>query len=186
MCRFVTLFAAVSLPLMMISTSISASVCDLSCWFLQAQADCHSSSSLTPRDEMAMSMPASMDMGSDQSSTAAGTDAGATASPHSMAMPSQMQMVTERFGNLTKRETGGSSIPSHSKGTSSCIHQICAQVGSTVPFPNPARSQPKSLHPTRMNVSVCGNSRIHFPWLGPGTPPPKTLAVSRLTTTLRI
>jgi len=180
------LLAAVTLPLFMISASISASVCDLSCWFIQTQSGCHTSSSHATANQMAMSMPASMDMGSDQSSTAAGTDAGATASPHSMAMPSQMQMVTERFGNLTKRETGGSSIPSHSKGTSSCIHQICAQVGSTVPFPNPARSQPKSLHPTRMNVSVSGNSRIHFPWLGPGTPPPKTLAVSRLTTTLRI
>jgi len=183
--RFITLFAAVTLPLFMISTSIAASVCDLSCWFRQAQSGCHTPSSPTAGSEMAMSMPADMDMGLDQSDSMAGPDPVVTTMSHSMSMPSQMQLFTGRSVRATNNETSGTSMPDHSKGTL-CIHQICAQVGTSRASSDPGRFQSISLHSIAINATSPRNSRIHFPWLGSGSPPPKTLTVGRLTATLRI
>jgi hypothetical protein len=171
------LLAAVTLPLFMISTSISASVCDLSCWFLQTPSNCHESTSHATPNQMAMPMPADMDMG---------PDAGATPPGRSVSMPLQMQTTTEHPGDAAKRETGGNPVPGHSKGASSCIHQTCAQIGTYGASSDPGRTRPNSGHAMTIDVSISGDCRSHPSWLGPGSPPPRTFAVSGLTTTLRI
>jgi hypothetical protein len=180
------LLAAVTLPLFMISTSISASVCDLSCWFIQTQSGCHTSSSHATANQMAMSMPADMDMGPGGSSNMTGRDAAATPSSKSVSMPAHMRMVTEQSGDTAKPETDGNSLPGHSKGASSCIHQTCAQVGTSGASFEPGRARPNSLHAMAIDVSISCYGRSHPSWLGPGSPPPRPFAVSSLTTTLRI
>src|SRR5580692_4065077 len=87
--RGITTLLAALLSLLLVSAPVSAWACDLSCSSHQAPSDCHASAKTTG-DDTAMSMPSGMDMGSDQSESAAGpaTVVGVM-SGHSMPMLSQ-------------------------------------------------------------------------------------------------
>ena len=181
--RAISSLVAATLSLFVVSTSASGLVCDLSCWLHQTDSDCHTVGSATTGDEMAMSMPSDMDMGPD---SMPGPGTVLTTSAPSITMPPQMQMVTERVGYAPKSEAGTSSVPGRSKSSSSCIHEPCAQVWSSVSSPNPHHCQANSQQGMTINISSPINSWIGFDWIGSGTPPPKILTAPHLTTTLRI
>src|ERR1017187_2050718 len=100
--RGVTSALAALLALLIVSTSVSASACDLSCWLRQTHSDCHAvNSAIAGKDDTAMSMPpgmdTGMDMGSDHNESTTGPAMTATRLGHSMLMFPQMGMATDRF-----------------------------------------------------------------------------------------
>jgi len=182
-----TSLLAVLLSLLMVSTSVSASACDLSCWLHQAHFDCHTASSSTTLEETPMSMSPDMDMSSNHSESMIQPDAGMNAIPgHSMPMSPELRMATERFESATKPELRTSALHNHSKAVSSCTHETCSQISASVSPPQADRCQPNSLHWVAINVSSPVNLWIDLHWIRPGTSPPKLLATHRLVTTLRI
>jgi hypothetical protein len=190
MCR-ITSSLAVLLSLLMVSTSASASACDLSCWFYQEHSDCHTAGSAPEDQESAMSAPSNMDMGPGMNMGAAGSermmapDQPANAKPdHSMSP--KMDMTTRRFEQATKPELSTSAMPDHSMTLSSCTHETCSQISASASPPNADHSQPNSLYWIATDISNPGNLWTGFHSIRPGPPPPKILAVPHLTTTLRI
>jgi hypothetical protein len=209
---------ALVLSLLMVSTSVSASACDLSCWLHQAHADCLTVGSVTadkdgaamsmPSDmdmhpvesermvgahigadatAVPMSMPADMDMGPDDSNSMASSDANLNARPgQTLAMPPQLEGVTESFGRAAKAEMGTRAMLNHSGTLSSCMHEPCSQTSMSVSPPTGDHSQTSSLHWMPIGISNPVSLWIGFHWIRPGTPPAKILAVDHLTTTLRI
>src|SRR5665213_3933403 len=101
--------AALLMSLLMVSTSVSASSCDLSCWLNQAHSDCHTAT----KDSAAMSMSLDMDMHSGESEQAVGPRMDADATINSMPMPSGMDMGTESSENMAGADTNLNARPGH-------------------------------------------------------------------------
>ena len=209
---------ALVLSLLMVSTSVSASACDLSCGLHQAHSDCLTVGSVTAdKDGPAMSMPSDMDMRPDESERMVGAHMGADATALSMSMPPDMDMgpddsnsmtssnanlnarpgqtlamppqlegVTESFGRAAKAEMGTRAMLNHSGTLSSCMHEPCSQTSMSVSPPTGDRVQPSSLHWMPTGISNPVNIWTTFHWISTGPPPSKILAVDHLTTTLRI
>ena len=202
--------AALLLSLLMVSTSVSASACDLSCWLNQANSDCHTETKLGATmsmssdmdiragkselvagpqmgaDPMTNSMPmaSDMDMAGDDSGSTAGADTKLHAIPgHSTAMAPQIEAVTETSVRLAKDAMGGRV---NSGSLSPCMHEPCSQTSMSVSPPTVDHSQPSSQHWVPTGISNPVNIWTTFHWAKPGTSPPKILAVDHLTTTLRI
>ena len=178
---------AALLSLLLISAPVSAWACDLSCSSHQVNSDCHTSATAS-NDDTAMSMPADMDMGSDQSESPVRPDTIMTvARGHSMAMaPLQQEMATRRFEQASKPATRTGTMDDHSKGVSSCTHETCSQFSTSASPPDAVHSQPSSLHWMAVSISSPLNLLIGFHWVLLGTPPPKLLSADPLITTLRI
>jgi hypothetical protein len=185
---------AALLSLLMVSTSVSASACDLSCWLQRAHSNCRAEGFATWGIDMAMSMPSDMDMGTNHSAgmIVAGTavmivpSTAVTTPVHSMSMSAQAQIPTKRFDCATKSETGTTGMPDHSKTVSSCTHEPCSQPWASVSPPRGDHSQLSSPHPMAISISNFHNLCIGATSIRLGTHPPKLPAVERLITTLRI
>jgi hypothetical protein len=185
-CVASSLVAAI-LTLLMVLTSVSASACDLTCWLHQAHSDCLTVSTAMSGKDTAMSMPADMDMGPDNSSSMTGSDWSVNVMPgHSKSMSPEMDGVTGRFDPVTRHEMRTSTLPDHSKGISSCTHEPCSQTSVSVPPPAGDHCQPSFLHWVAVSISSPISLWIGFHWIQPETPPLKILVANRLVTTLRI
>jgi hypothetical protein len=186
--KYMTRSFVALLSLLVISTSVSASACDLSCWLHQIHSDCHhGSSAANSKDDMAMSMPPDMDMGSDHSGSSMGPDTVVSATPApSMSMSPQIEMAAERFDHATKPDMRASAMHDPSKSMSSCAHETCTQIWTSA-SPSPGdHSQPGSLHRIAINISTPVTVPVAFYCVRVGYPPPRILASERLVTTLRI
>ena len=172
---------AALLSILIVSTSMSASACDLSCGLRQTHSDCHAASSATT-DKDDVAMPSGMDMGSDQNESATGPGMSAVPPAHSMLMVPEM--TTEQFD--TKPETGRSAMPGHSKTGSSCARETCSQISVSASPPSGDHPQPNSPHRIAISISTPVNLRIAFYSTRVGSPPALILASDRLVTTLRI
>jgi hypothetical protein len=199
--RWLTGTLAALLSILMVSTSVSASVCDLSCWLRRADSGCHTGGSdMAGSMAAALSMPPDMDMGpgSDESMTVSTTPGATVTTPGnlvsistqmrmSMPMFAPAQKVTGRFEYAAKAEAGADSMPGHSKTISSCSHEPCAQIwGSTSPPPGAGRRQVKSQHSTTMSISRPASVSLTFQQICIKTSPPELLAIRPLVTSLRI
>ena len=184
--RSITTSLAALLSLLLVSAPVSAWACDVSCSSHQEHSDCHASATPSENDT-AMSMPAGMDMGSDQSESPTGSDTVMGTVPgHYMSMSPQQEMATRRFEQATKPATRTDTLHDHSKGISSCTHETCSQLSTSASPPGADHSQPNSLHRVAVNISSPANLLVSFYWVQLGTPPPKPLTTDRLITTLRI
>jgi hypothetical protein len=189
--RGVTNSLAALLSILIVSTSMSASACDLSCWLRQTHSDCHAVNSAgVDKDDTTMSMPSGMDMGmgmgSGHSESMTGPAMSGTQPGHSMLMLPQMGMATERFESASEPGTGRGAMPDYSKGISSCAHEPCSQAWASASPPAGDHSQPKSPRPIAISISAPVNLRVAFCSIRVGTHPPGILASDRLVTTLRI
>ena len=185
--RSITTLLAALLSLLMVSTSASASVCDLTCWFHQAHSDCHRPGlAQASKGDTDMSMPG-MDMGASNAENSMGPETVKRAMPaHSVAMSPQQEMIAERLEHGTKTQLGTSSMHDHSNRTSTCAHEVCSQVSASASPPNADHSQPSSLLWIPTYISNPVNLWTAFHWISPGSPPARILAVDCLTTSLRI
>ena len=187
MVRRITSSLAALLSLLLISTSASASVCDLSCTFRQTHPACQTVSSAVNDKQTSMSMPPGMDMGSGQIESMEGPDTGIYAIPdHSNSMSSRMVMTAERFEQAAKPETGTNATVHHSKTVSSCTHEPCSQISAFISSSRVDRSQIDSLHWIAVSILSPLNPCFTFHRIRVQTLPPRMLAVDRLTTSLRI
>ena len=94
--RGVRSFLVALLTLLMVSTSVSASACDLSCWLHQAHSDCSTVGAATANiDSAAMSMPSDMDMRQGEGERMAGPYSGEENATGSMSMAPDMDMGTD-------------------------------------------------------------------------------------------
>jgi hypothetical protein len=199
--RWLTGSLAALLSLLMVSTSVSASVCDLSCWLRRAHSDCHAGGSeMAGNAATAMSMPADMDMGpgSDEGMTTSMIPGATVTTPSdlisisiqmrmNMPMFAPAQRVTGRFEYAAKAEAGSDAMPSHSKTISSCSHEPCAQIwGSASPPPGADRLRENPRHLTTMSVSRPASVSTSFQQICVKTSPPELLAIQPLVTSLRI
>src|SRR4029077_5039015 len=101
---------ALLLSLLMVSTSVSASACDLSCWLNQAHSDCHTET----KDGAVMSMSSDMDIRSDASERVGGPQMGADPMTDSMPMAPEMDMGGDSSGNTAGADTKLRARPGHS------------------------------------------------------------------------
>ena len=209
---------ALLLSLLMFSTSVSASACDLACWLHQAHSDCHDGGSAAqeadasmspgmvmhvnrdqaqrmegnpgrmvtePKDPMATA--ADMDMGSDGSDNALGTDAATNATPrHLMFMSQQPDVITEPLVREQKPVMEESAVPDHSRTISSCTHETCSQISASTSPPKAQHSDHDALCSVASSASSLLNVRTDFHWVRPGTPPPLIATVADLATILRV
>jgi hypothetical protein len=194
--RWITSSFAALLSLLMISTSVSASVCDLSCWLRRAHFDCHTAGSATAGNEMAMSMPMDMDMGS--SSGESMTEAGAAITTRdncpsmsvrmrmTMAMFTHEQKANDRFEFASTIETGSDSMPSHSKTISACTHEPCSQIWSSGSPPSRHQTPASSQYGLAIGFSNPAMTTIDFRQMTVGTSPPGLPGTKPLVTSLRI
>jgi hypothetical protein len=101
--------------MLMVSTSASASACDLSCWLGQAHSDCHAGGAATSSaTTMPMSSIMPMDMSSNENpQTPTSHAAGATAAKGSMSMPADMDMGPDQTDSSIAVDTRMSVTPGH-------------------------------------------------------------------------
>jgi hypothetical protein len=170
------------LSILMVSASVSASACDLSCWLRQIHSDCHGvSSAATSQDNTVMAMTEDMDMSSMDPDMAM-----SATSDQSMVMSPQHEMVMQPFEHATKPESGTGATRDHSKGMSSCTHEACNQFSISLSPPGGDHSPPISSTWLAVTISNPVNLGIGLPWLRLEVSPPKLLTADRLITTLRI
>jgi hypothetical protein len=183
--RVITSLATI-LSLLLVLTSVSASVCDLSCWLHQAHSGCLNVSPGISAKNTTMPMPSYMDMSPDRSSSITASDTSMNVmSDHSMSVSPEMEGVTERF-DTTKPEMRTNIVVDHSKGISSCTHEPCSQISVSVSPQVGDHRQPSFLHWVVVSISNPINLLTGFHWILRGTPPPKILVANCLVTTLRI
>jgi hypothetical protein len=103
------------MSLLMVSTSVVASACDLSCLLHQAQPDCHARGSATAKEAgMSMSTGVAMDMGPSESQRMTPPrDGTGTAAQESMSMPADMDMGSERRDSPVAVNARTNAKPSH-------------------------------------------------------------------------
>jgi hypothetical protein len=177
---------AAVLSLLMVSTSVSASACDLSCWLRQTHSDCHTvGPAAASKDDMPMPAGADMDSGPAESSMAPDSTVSATPA-HSMPMAPQQEMAAERFVHGTRPDMRTSAMPEHSRSVSSCTHETCSQISASASPPGADHAQLDSLHWMAVSISSPVNLLTGFHWIHLGTPPPTLLSADRLITALRI
>ena len=184
--RVTSLFAAL-LSLLLISTSASASACDLSCSFHEVHYGCQTAKSGTRDKQSAMFMSPDMDMSSEHSEDTVRPASGVVATPeHPKSMSSRMEMPAGRFERVMKPQTGTRAMPDHSQTLSSCSHEPCSQISAFVSPSKNNCSQPKSLHWIAIIVLSPLNPNTRSHRIRVQTTPPNILAVDLLATTLRI
>lgn len=133
------------------------------------------------------SMPAGMDMTPGHNDGVAGTFTRLDARQgHSMAMSLQPESLPETLMRTVEPEMGARATLNHSGTLSPCMHELCSQTSMSVSPPTGDHSQLSSLRGMPLGISNSLNIWTTFHWIRPGTPPPKILAVDRLTTPLRI
>jgi hypothetical protein len=181
---------AALLSVLMVSTPLSASACDLSCWLHQTASDCHSASSAKGGKQGMMSTSSAMDMNSEAemcshgTQSKAGPDQSVNASTrHSMSAP--MVMVRSLQVKKSEPELSASAKFDHSKTLSPCSHETCSQASVSVSPPRASQAQSAYLHCIAIDVSSRANLLTSSHRIAPGTLPPINLAVDLLST-LRI
>lgn len=179
--RIVSSLAALAMSIFMISTSVSASACDLSCWLHRSHSDCHAARSVS-KDDMAMSMPSDMDMRPDRSDGMTVSKANVTTLSHRMFI-AEIQMVTD---NAVNPQTGRTDMPDHSKTVSSCAHEPCSQVWASVSPRSGENPLLISLHLMPVSIFNPVSLGIDSHSIRVETHPPNLPAFDRLATTLRI
>jgi hypothetical protein len=176
------------LSILMVSTSVSASACDLSCWLHQTPSDCHSANPATEDNERTMSASSEMDMSPEVDMSSHGTQN--KAGPHHRvnavtrhSMPAQMDMAGNSLQVVRKSEVSASARRDHSKTTLSlCDPETCSQTSASASPPRGIQAQPAHLHCVAIHVSSPANSLTSSHRIVPGTPSPINLAVDLLPT----
>jgi hypothetical protein len=144
----------------------------------------HMYADATTDDFMAMSP--NMDTSPYDGKSATGPGADLSAAPrHSMSMSRQLEGTTKRFVRVAKAEIR-MAMPDHSGTLSSCNHEPCSQASISASPPTGGHPQAISVRWMPTRISNPANLWIDRSWIGAGPPPPKILAVVRLTTALRI
>ena len=172
--RKIAKLLTVILSVLIVSSSVFVSACDLSCWLNQASSDCHSASP-TEEDRMASSAAMDMSAGIDMRSHSTQSQT----PPYERAkgitghvMSAQMAMSESAPQVVTKTEGSTSTAFAHSKALPACSQETCSQAAAS--SSPPKTSQGRSPGPrcgvirvsTPANVLTSSN-RIH-----PGAPPP--------------
>jgi hypothetical protein len=198
--RRVISFLPALVSVLMVSTSLSASACDLSCW-LQQPSNCHSGSLATEGKQRMMSAPSSssaMDMSSESEMSShaaqneAGTDhvvnAGARQSMSVHSMAAQMDMVSSSLQIIRKSDVRSNAAfdysEGRSKGLSSCSHETCSQASASPPTASRAQLSYPAYRAYQHCVAIPVSSPAHLSTsshrIAAGARPPINLAVDLL------
>src|SRR5437879_1234075 len=127
MCKLAKLLPAM-LSVLMVSTSVSVSACDLSCWLNQASPECHSAGPAA-HDRVAasstMEMSAEMEMGSHAARIQQPPEGRASGVTRHL-MFAQMKMTRRAPQVISKTEVNAGATFDHSKVLSPCSHETCS------------------------------------------------------------
>lgn len=197
------------LSLVMISSPVSTSACELSCWLGQAHSDCHSAGSGMSTDsdlgDQDINAPAanntdmnSMDMGSmgmnsveaestfvDPGSSASAAEYQTSIAASPMPMSDDLRGNPSRFTRLTI-PAARRVPPVDQPGLHNCNRGLCGQVSVLVSPPNCAQSRLVST--SRVPTGVLGLAGVSsgIPPIGIRDPLHTILGRSSLTSILRI
>jgi hypothetical protein len=215
MSRFGSSFVALLLSLLMSLASVAASACDLSCSLRQAHSFCDTAKMVSPNND-GLSMSSDMDMHPGKSEFMMEPHIDADAPSHTMPMPSGMDMGPDHSNSMVISETNLILSHAHSMSTfpqlgmiegfvrsanigrgsramvdpsgnlASCMHEPCSQVSMSNSPPTGNHPQPAGIRWMSAYNASPVNASANFHSMRPGSPPIKTIAVDRLTTTLRI
>lgn len=198
--RPTALFAAL-LSMLMVSSSVSATTCDLSCWLGHGHSDCHMHGrAVSGGASMPMSPTIDMDMNSSvPKHTTASTapddstlmrvymEMGSDASVNSMAADTSMNATRGLLMSLSPQPEMEESAMHHHSGTpSSCIHGACGQIASSSSPPSAAQAQPHFLQGVSVHIGSIVGPRPDMQWIRIESPPPEILSAESLLTVLLI
>jgi len=190
--RKVISFLPALVSMLMVSTSLSASACDLSCWLQQRRSDCHSGwategnqrTMSASSSTSAMDMSSAAEMSSHAVQSVAGTDhivnAGAHQSMSVHSMSAQMDMVSGSLQVIRKSDVKSSVTFDRSKGLSPCSHEGCSHVSVSASPPRASRAQLSYLaylHGVAIHISTLANLSTSSRRIASGMPLPINLAV---------
>ena len=161
------------LSVLMASTSVSVSACDLSCWLSQASPECHSAGPGT-EDRMAasstMEMSAEMEMGSHAARIQQPPEGRASSVTRHL-MFAQMKMTRRAPEVISKTEVSAAATFDHSKVLSPCGHETCSQAAASSSPPGTSRSRSPGLHWAVIRVSIPANPLTSSNRMLRGAPP---------------
>jgi hypothetical protein len=133
-----------------------------------------------------MPMPSGMDMGPDHSDSMVIFETNLISSPaHPMSTSPQLGMI-EGFVRAANIGRGSRALVDPSGNLASCMHEPCSQVSMSNSPSTGNNPQPAGLRWISAYNASPVNASANFHSMRPGSPPIKTIAVDRLTTTLRI
>lgn len=163
----------VMLSVLIVSTSVSVSACDLSCWLNQTSSDCHSASPAGD-DRMAassaMEMSAGMEMGSHSAQSRTplyGRANGVTR--HVMSAP--MRMMPRAPQVISKTEGSASATFAHSRALSACSHETCSQAAAASSPPRISQGSSPGLNAGMIRISTPANLLTTSNRIASGAPP---------------
>lgn len=179
--RSLTSALASLLALLMVSTSVSGSACDLSCWLGGAHSDCHTGASdPSARAATRMDMPGmNMDL---QGNTASCPQPHLVAKFHH-AMRGEIDVAIEPYQGTGLFAVRRATAQKHSGSLNSCTHGVCAQVSSATSPPQPDHAPPRFVSGTSIRpVGLYAVSN----WIRPGASPPRISPSEGFSAILRI
>lgn len=146
------------LSALMVSTSVSISACDLSCWLNQTPSDCHSANS-TAEDRMSTSASSAMDMtpGMGMSSEGMQNKGGPDRRADRVmrhALSAHMDMTWGPRQVTSKDELSPHSGFTHSRALSPCSHETCSQVAASSSPPKTDENHAADLQCAVIRVST--------------------------------
>lgn len=175
------------LSVLMVSTSVSVSACDLSCWLNQASPECHSASPGT-EDRMAassmMDMSAEMEMGS-HAAQSQDTLNGRVSDVTRHIMFAQMQMTGRAPQVSSKTEVNTGATFDHSRVLSPCSDETCSQTAASLSPRPTSQGRSTDLDWGAINVSMPVHVLASFNHVARGAPllihhPPDLLSPLRI------
>ena len=202
--RWVTGALACVLSLLIVSTSASASICDLSCWLHQVDSDCHATAFSPAGQAMTSPMPSGMHMDAPADATPMTMDSDNT-SGMDMAAEGNEGLPALRFephpahlmsthidlaiGHLKSTARSGQNSKSerhHSASLSCCANGNCARSTVSAPPPDSGQSQPSCLHFVAISISGPAYFWTTSQKISSATLPREDFPVRIQTTTLRV
>lgn len=163
---------AVMLSVLIVSTSVSVSACDLSCWLNQTSSDCHSAG--PGGDDMAassaMEMSAGMEMGSHAAQSRTPLYGRANdVTRHLMSAP--MRMMPRAPQVISKTEGSASTTFAHSRALSACSHETCSQAAASSSPPRTSQGGTPGLNAGMIRISTPANLLRNSNRIASGAPP---------------
>jgi hypothetical protein len=144
------------LSVLMVSTSVSVSACDLSCWLNQASPECHSASPSAENRMTAssmMEMSAEMEMDSHAARIQQPLEGWASGITRHL-MFAHMRMTRRAPEVLSNTGVSAGATFDHSGLLSPCTHEMCSQDAPSSSPPGTSQSRSPGLHWAVICVSI--------------------------------
>lgn len=162
----------VMLSVLLVSTSLSVSACDLSCWLDQRRSDCHSTGPATKESmDAASAMEMSAEMEMDSQAKQGQKTLSVRANSHMRhVMSAQMEMTRREPQVISQSKLSGNAAFAHSGTPSACNHETCNQAEASSSPPRRSQGRSPDLHRAVIRASIPANLLTNSNQITPAVP----------------